>query len=196
VLVDTRQDLFMIRISDVEFLPPERIDPDNPPPWISTEYILRPAWLPLPLNATVSLEQGTTVPLHLRALQLDLARRRPLLLSLNTSTLPPHGGSAVADIAELWLPADRGCVVPSSLSSSSSTFSPSCCARQDCARVNLCSDCSDQCRLLEILESLQYRAAPVCSLSGALGPVSSTPAKLKQVSVSLQLCDKVVCVCV
>ena len=37
----------MVRIHDVEFLPPARIDPDNPPPWISSEYILEPAWLPL-----------------------------------------------------------------------------------------------------------------------------------------------------
>ena len=80
-----------VRVSDVEFVPLERIDPDNPPPWISSgtpfttqftcftstkvqilthqrscasEYIITPAWHPLPLNQSVSLPQASFAHTH------------------------------------------------------------------------------------------------------------------------------------
>ena len=172
VLVDTRQDLFMARISDVEFLPPERIDPDNPPPWISTEYILRPAWLPLALNHTVSLQQGTSATLHLRAMHLDMSIQSPLLLALNTDDTR-HGGAVIQGVGDLWMVEKQGCNV--STSASITSTSAACCTRVDCGRVNLCSDCSEQCRLQEVLTKLSYNTPPVCRAPSSSASSSFSP---------------------
>ena len=174
VLVDTRQDLFMVRIHDVEFLPPARIDPDNPPPWISSEYILRPAWLPLALNTSISVEEGTVSPLHLRALQLEQAMQRPLLLSIEAAA--PAGqamGLAIQGAGSLWLAEERSCNTSSSACTSAAA--PCCtCPRPDCARLNLCSECSEECRQREVLLSLASYLPPVCPPPSSISTPFST----------------------
>ena len=176
VWIDTRQDMFMVRIDDKEFLPPNLINPDNPPPWISTEYILRPAWLPIPLNSTVSLEQGTSASLHLRALDLSASLERPLLLSVNDTT---HGVSAVgpslASVGELWLPEPRSCDAFASDASCSAAN----CTRTECGRVNLCEACAEPCREQEVLSSLEFNPAPVCT-APATTPTSSVQRSLPE----------------
>jgi hypothetical protein len=174
VLVDTRQDLFMVRIDDVEFLPPARIDPDNPPPWISSEYILQPAWLPLALNTSITVEQGTVSPLHLRALQLEQAMQRPLLLSIEAAApAGPATELAIQGAGSLWLAEESSCNASSNACTGAAA--PCCiCPRPDCARLNLCSECSAECRQREVLLSLASYLPPVCPPPSSISTPFST----------------------
>eukprot|EP00960_Hanusia_phi_P072797 767878-Hanusia_phi.AAC.4 len=162
VKIDTRADYFMIRISDVQFIPEAMIDPDNPPPWITTQYVVRPMMLPIPVNQSISIQQGVISPIQLS--WIDYERKNLDFLLLTRLDLPSYLVS--------W---------------GTCSETPPCCS-PNCAATNLCINCSDTCRKWELEESLRYSSSPNCSsgsvstilsrLATAVGDAGSTCASL------------------
>jgi hypothetical protein len=82
-------------------------------------------------------------------------------------------GLAIQGAGSLWLAEERSCNTSSSACTSAAA--PCCtCPRPDCARLNLCSECSEECRQREVLLSLASYLPPVCPPPSSISTPFST----------------------